>query len=359
MYKNEQRVIDALRGVAVFCVFFSHSDASSLATSKWLVESKEVLGVFGVYAFFAISGYLIWASAKRYLPKPFGLRIYFLHRATRLMPLYLTHLLMIVLLLDVVGSFWHPVVTIESIWRHLTFTQDLSPSVSRDINPVLWTLTHEVAFYIVVPLLFFVRDKIQAVTVFISGCILSFLAFNYDFGLFTSFFRVFFAFAAGIVLAESTDEDMFGYAVIFAIFSLGAEVFFPVQQVVIGFSAIACVALVLSRQGLAVTSSTPLLLITRPMALVGVISYSVYIWHYQLIGVAEYHNEWLRNNFQLWADSQLIRGIFFTGGVLAFSALSYALIERPGMGPLRRFIQSRILNSSNSAGRSVGRSRLL
>jgi len=83
-------ILDALRGIAALAVLLAHGDHNQLIPLDVLAISdvKGFLGKFGVGLFFILSGYLIWISARNTLPKPGGLKIYFVHRATRIYLLF-------------------------------------------------------------------------------------------------------------------------------------------------------------------------------------------------------------------------------------------------------------------------------
>jgi len=165
-------VIDALRGLAALAVLLSHGDHAHLIEISSLTQIKGYFGLFGVNLFFIVSGYLIWISASKTLPQPQGLTIYAVHRATRLMPLYYVNIFTALVLIPMIGSHFVPSFSIGSLLRHITFTQALLPPVSRDINPVLWTLTHEVIFYLIVPLLFLIlRGRWRIECLLVTGAL--------------------------------------------------------------------------------------------------------------------------------------------------------------------------------------------
>jgi len=96
-----------------------------------------------------------------------------------------------------------------------------------------------------------------------------------------------------------------------------------------------------------------------PLGWVGVVSYSLYIWHYLLLNVISFHSESIVSLLQLvgqetiWT-SGLYRGLGVLFLILLFSFISYWLIERPSMGVLRRFllelVQKQRLERSNEFG---------
>lgn len=340
---SESRNIEALRGLAALAVFFSHSDASHLATTKWLEANKDELGVFGVYLFFGISGCLIWRSASRCLPQPGGWAIYALHRITRIVPLYLVNIIFVIFALGAVGSIFVPTIDGESIIRHLTFTQSLTPSVSRAINPVLWTLTHEFLFYILTPVLFLLSYRLPSLVIAAALVALSGMSMSQDFGTFGPFFKVLYAFAVGIALADLKSHLLPWAAAILAGLAIVASVCSGRPEIVIGLGALSVLAFALCAFSTVATAQSVLGKLIAPLAFVGTVSYSLYIWHYLLISVAEYHMQFLNDHLPGWSSRGAARAIFFMSFVMFVSWVSYSLIERPAMGRMRRAIQSRML----------------
>lgn len=351
---SNNRNIEALRGLAALAVFFSHSDASHLATTPWLAANKEALGVFGVYLFFGISGYLIWQSASRCLPRPNGLVVYVLHRITRIVPLYLANIIFVIFALRVIGSNWIPVVTSESVFRHLFFTQSLVPSVSRALNPVLWTLTHEFLFYLLIPVIFPISYKVSPVLIATALGVVSMISTLYDFGFIGPFFQVLYAFAAGIALAGLRSSRMPWVCAILICISGFLAVYGSGSQLIISIGALAVLAIALSPIAVEVGRHPVIRRLMAPLALAGTISYSLYIWHYLLIGIVEYRMQFLIDHVPGWGSSGAVRGVLFTGFVIFVSWISYSLIERPAMGGMRQSIQSRILGRYSVTGASNG-----
>lgn len=82
-----------------------------------------------------------------------------MYRIARLVPLYLVNLFVFLAFIGYTGSKWVPSHDSWVILRHLVSSRYLYPYVSRDINPVLWTLTHEALFYAVAAVLFMVNIR--------------------------------------------------------------------------------------------------------------------------------------------------------------------------------------------------------
>lgn len=118
------------------------------------------LGHIGVYLFFILSGFLLaqpWIEANyrgKSLPK---LKQYFLLRVTRIVPAYYVAVGIVVVFLTpslVPKSMVYSPIGLFSVVAHLLFLQDLFPisSASFHIGGQFWTLTMEMLFYLILPL---------------------------------------------------------------------------------------------------------------------------------------------------------------------------------------------------------------
>jgi peptidoglycan/LPS O-acetylase OafA/YrhL len=149
--------VESLRAIAALAVVWGHVVAASLALNPalpsasdlGLIERIAYGGGFGVFFFFALTGYLLfWPFAKRYFGggDAIDLRRYGVNRALRILPLY--YAVVVIVLLFQAGN---PGL---GIWaRFLTFTETLSPGTAGRIVGPAWSLVVEVCFYILLPLL--------------------------------------------------------------------------------------------------------------------------------------------------------------------------------------------------------------
>lgn len=341
--------LEALRGGAALMVLVSHADHNGFVSLPELsvVQVKGFLGDFGVGLFFILSGFLIWKTAIKTLPRERGLRQYAVHRATRLMPLYYINVLAAAFLIPMWGSHFVPEVTFESLWRHITFTQDFSPQVSRSLNPVLWSLTHEMFFYVLVPVVFYLFPKRRLEWLSAIAILLSITSIRAYTGIFHSFATWFYLFVIGIVAAERVRERLpawFALLVVcvFAV-AVKAEVISSVRMVAMA-SAITVFICTLSIGDLRGSTSGFLTRVALwPLALVGTVSFSLYIWHYLLFNIVSFRLQeiygWLsQTDLQiLWLD-ELYRGISIIALSLMVAIVSYWLIEKPSMGILRQIL---------------------
>ncbi len=325
----QSHYLDVLRGIAALVVLVSHADHAGLLLLGLDSVQKVFLGRFGVYLFFILSGFLIWNSAQ-VIRRPTGLMTYGIHRVTRLLPLYLANIAFVVFVLPHLDSAYQPNVTLEVVLRHLTLTQSLNPSVSRDLNPVLWTLTHEALFYALVPLLLLVRVTLLP---WIGGLaiLLSWLP-----STFSQFLSVFHLFTVGILFAERRPAWACLSLIVFSLMQNTAQPY-AAQEI---WGRLAAGAMFAAAMAAPAAGKV----LSQPMRWVGKVSFSLYIWHYLLINILGTQTGWramYNATYGLSLDDGY-RGGIFLALALGISAVSYQLIERPGMGWLREKLLARM-----------------
>ncbi|MEV6306643.1 acyltransferase [Actinoplanes sp. NPDC051861] len=138
--------LDGLRAVAVLLVVYAHltryvfTDLRAV-TGEWLHA-----GTAGVMLFFLVSGYIIPASLER----RGDLRAFWLSRARRLFPLYLAVIAVLVPFAVTAGK-----AGTAGLAAHATMLPFLLGTPL--LTPVLWTLSFEMAFYLLVAGAFAVR----------------------------------------------------------------------------------------------------------------------------------------------------------------------------------------------------------
>ncbi|MDP9863808.1 MULTISPECIES: acyltransferase family protein [Streptosporangium] len=154
--------LDALRGPAALAVALHHS-AWTFIPGIWAEVDRRIdVGTWGVFVFFLVSGYIIPASLER----RGDLRAFWIGRAFRLLPLLLAAL-GLALLLAYVGVFaLHPGLGLRplplAVLGNVTMLQELL-GVPAVIN-VMWTLSYEMAFYLLAAGLFTVRQAHRSAT---------------------------------------------------------------------------------------------------------------------------------------------------------------------------------------------------
>jgi exopolysaccharide production protein ExoZ len=326
----QSHYLDVLRGVAALIVMVAHADHAGLMQIPMGTSVKVFLGRFGVYLFFILSGFLIWRSAQG-IRRVGGLMTYGIHRVTRLVPLYLVNIAFVVWALPHFDSAFQAQVTPEALVRHLTFTQGLNPSASRYLNPVLWTLTHEVIFYALVPLLLMLP---AAFLPLLGGLA---IVLSWTPSTVSTFLALFHLFTIGILVAERR--------IVWA--GLALLVFTAMQATGQPYAAEEITARLAAGGLFMVALVAPVRgrWLSAPLRWVGIVSFSLYIWHYLFINILGTQTG-LRALHTVsfgWSANDWIRGVLFVAMALGISAVSYHLIERPDMGPLRRWLMARLV----------------
>ncbi|MFE1289949.1 acyltransferase family protein [Streptomyces sp. NPDC058751] len=147
--------LDALRGIAALLVAVEHSSYSFMAEFRERLMPELNVGRYGVMVFFLVSGYVIPASLER----RGSIRAFWTGRAFRIYPLWAAVVGSAVALnlLGVahLGARFDGRDPVTVAAAHVTLLQELlgTPSVVL----VLWTLSYELAFYLLVVALFTVR----------------------------------------------------------------------------------------------------------------------------------------------------------------------------------------------------------
>jgi peptidoglycan/LPS O-acetylase OafA/YrhL len=106
------------------------------------------IGVLGLCVFFLLSGYLLtWTEEKRARTGTYSVRSYALRRALRLVPAYYVAILVVTLTWT-----WQNT-SVMDVLMHMSFLHTLNPYTSTTLDPAFWTLTSEIIFYMLVPFL--------------------------------------------------------------------------------------------------------------------------------------------------------------------------------------------------------------
>ena len=163
--------LDGVRGIAVLWVMAFHyavlapaSDPLVAAVSA--VPSLDGLvrnGYLGVDLFFLLSGFLLvlpWLARAERGERPPAARQFYRRRILRIVPAYYVHLaLLFAVILPLLGGwmYWRPDAYVVA-WNavaHGLFLQLTSPLTSGTlgVNGALWTLAIEAQFYLLLPLL--------------------------------------------------------------------------------------------------------------------------------------------------------------------------------------------------------------
>ncbi|NUW33867.1 acyltransferase [Nonomuraea sp. SMC257] len=142
--------LDALRGIAAMMVVAEHAFKFLLPEARSPVKAVFEPGWYGVLVFFLVSGYIVPASLER----TGSIRAFWISRLFRLYPLFGVCVAGVLLLMMAgwEAHIWWHVRPVSMAVGHLTMLQNLL-HVPNLVN-VLWTLSYEMGFYLLVTAMF-------------------------------------------------------------------------------------------------------------------------------------------------------------------------------------------------------------
>ncbi|MFI2034572.1 acyltransferase family protein [Streptomyces bottropensis] len=192
--------LDALRGIAALVVVFDHSSYSFMAEFRQELMPEFNTSRYGIMVFFLVSGYIIPASLER----RGCVRTFWIGRLFRIYPLWAAVVIgmMAAAALGVaeVRDFGGQNVAAVAA-AHLMLLQELLGT--PNLLLVLWTLSYEMAFYLLVVALFTVRLHQRSAAVAVTLAALAALSV-----------------AAGFVLPASALSDALGTGWLIALASV-------------------------------------------------------------------------------------------------------------------------------------------
>src|SRR5271156_1043128 len=332
-----QNNFDALRLIAAASVVFSHSFLIAEGTQdhEWLIRltgNQSILGLVGVFVFFAISGFLVTQSfeetgnAWRFLAK----------RALRIFPgLFVATLLSALVLAPLVTTLWPSTflsrpepyeyvvgnTLLDQTVHELPGVMFVNNPVGLEINGSLWTLRLEFAMYLMVLVLGVLRLLTVPIAILLLAFGMACLHFEmlYPLEKWGWFFQLLSGwgwlvgfFAAGMVLYKLRYTRVFdGRVALLALAGLVISV--PLRQFILLFPLFGCYLAL----WLALNPRLPVI----PAARFGDLSYGLYIYGWPVEAAVI----WLMGGRAMWWQVFAI-ALPITAG-LAF--LSWHLIERP------------------------------
>jgi peptidoglycan/LPS O-acetylase OafA/YrhL len=352
--------VDGMRAVACMMVLTYHTSQTSHLSSS----TAGMVSQFsrGVDIFMVLSGFCLFlpfvTRADRYSTKRF-----YGQRARRIFPAYYASLVYVValpVLLVVVykilkmPAHWQPFPGVGQWVTHLTFTQNFFTSTWSGMNGSLWTMSLEMQFYLLMPLLVFlyrrygVRSLIVPFAVSaVWNTVLALLwqdkGFNAAHFLWqaTAFGR-WAEFAAGMAaaiivtrvgptLSTRTADAIAAGGIVGVVLLLAFGDSLVVNDFSVFGYALAVGAILVGvscGQGLVARS-----LQLRPIAYIGLISYSFYLLHQP---TEWYFSQFMQrhglNGITLWV-AQMTVGL---AAVILIASISFRYLERPFLGSVQR-----------------------
>lgn len=146
--------LDILRAVAAWLVLLSHVAFWTGASAEGVIGGLSARGELGVAIFFALSAFLLSAPfVRRALGESvrWSPRTYLVRRAARIVPAYLLALLAVIAAAVVIGGAAAEVLDVPTVLVHLVIGQGWTDVTFQSFTQT-WSLTSEVTFYLLLPL---------------------------------------------------------------------------------------------------------------------------------------------------------------------------------------------------------------
>jgi peptidoglycan/LPS O-acetylase OafA/YrhL len=344
--------LDSLRGLAVVGVVCWH--VSRLSAPHYATNAVPIfywplgLGRLGVDVFFVLSGFLVirsWRSTRRRASSTLRAVADFANRrARRILPAYWCSLIVLLALIA------RPVLHSP---RHLlmffTLNEYLRFSLPAQVNVVYWSLSVEWHFYLLVPLAAWLMTRLGRWWVLLGCLFLSFMWWSHRppmqlpqgsiFGHLDQFIagaivgELVIAYANGArpAIVRFGQRKVFGAAALLAMIAIGTyhgstlgasrgNGFDPMLHPLFGLCAAGVILHLLTTVGHAWLEH-------RALRFVGLISYSLYLWHFPIL---EHGIPWARR--LTWLPEAIWLPVVIVGFVaiaVAVAVISYLLVERP------------------------------
>jgi peptidoglycan/LPS O-acetylase OafA/YrhL len=350
MFKGKSNLIsiDIVRAIAALGVYFYHSAIGSMLYKYLKIPLIKNIDAFGAtYAvplFFLISGYCIHLSNLKYIKseQPLPLIQYYKRRLLRIFPPYL-----VALLLSILINFYtkvHSQPTTNDLIIHLFCLQGFSVPYFNTINLVLWTITVEIAFYLIYPLFYYLRYKYSLNTAIISVFLISAINIIYlsleKAPTLPQFFWVgnlWFAWCVGAFIADKIYFDAnsikknnfkIAYLIIFTFFAFSffnnysfLSIPFYQFKILIWTGPL---VFIISKEGWLQKHNN---FFIKTLGFIGLSSYSLYLLHEPLISLKNYIiHAYLPKSLQL---PVLVLGILI---IPFITWLNYCIVEKPFIG---------------------------
>jgi peptidoglycan/LPS O-acetylase OafA/YrhL len=337
--------IDLLRAFAALGVFYYHNHAGSTIAKYTGLSFFRVTDAFGatfaVPLFFLISGYCIHASNIKYLKanRSLPLKEYYIRRFLRIYPAYFIALFVALAVNYFTLNNYRP--TNNDLLIHLFALQGFTTPYFNTINLVLWTISIEIAFYIIYPLFYYIRFKYNLNSALAFTFVISCISiFYYGYGNGVSLpqrfcvFNLWFAWCCGAFLADKKafnpgdlKKPVYLYFYLIILISCICLHYIPNKLNILSdqFNILfwtAPMLLILSRENWLRQKQN--LWLIKIAAAIGLSSYSLYLLHEPLISLKNFLvHKYFTTSFQL---AGVVIGIFI---IPVIAWVSYLYVEEP------------------------------
>ena len=336
---NYREDIDGLRAIAVLAVIFYHLGFPFISG-----------GFIGVDIFFVISGFLITQSIQHDLKNSnFTIKNFYIKRIRRIVPvLFVTTIITMIVALFVLPiedlkEFALSVTSVSLFGSNLFFWQHIDYfSVSAELKPLLhtWSLGIEEQFYIFFPIFMMWTATWRSKKVFIATVVFTFLSFALSASPFgashiqanfflpiTRFWELFMGVLLALFLSRDVElKSSRTLDNILALLGLGfiilPLILLDYNSVFPGINALYPVlgSVLIIYSGEKGESFLVSILSNKIVRYIGLISFSLYLWHWSIIAFAK---NIVLGEFSLGLQISMLLLTF------ALSALSYRFVEEP------------------------------
>jgi peptidoglycan/LPS O-acetylase OafA/YrhL len=333
--------LDALRGYAILDVVATH--AQSLVSDRpTILSSYATFGGFGVELFFVVSAFTLTESWRQ---RDDGAAAFYIRRFFRIAPAFWIAIGGYLLFPWWARSYWAPHgLTAGSVTLTALLLHGWSPETFNAVVPGDWSIAAEWGFYALFPLLMLLRSWQSAAAAAVMAAAMAVAIYEPAFVLVSSLYphapaylvrqmEVFwlpsclYVFAAGICAAHASHAIALPrlaatLEVIAALAILAASPFIPQLAALPALSP--AVAFVLLIHGLSLGGAP--WLVNRAVVRIGVVSFSIYLWHFAVItALRPFTINWPGLHGLTYALLYLLAVAL----AYALSECSYRLVERP------------------------------
>ncbi|MDE1902143.1 MAG: acyltransferase [Alphaproteobacteria bacterium] len=316
--------VDALRAIAALSVVLFHAlegDHIPIIYDRvpWLLQAIVSRANAGISIFFVLSGFVISHSLAGRALAVADVGRFMLKRSLRLDPPYWAAIAISCAIVLAKGL---PMFTAWQVAAHLIYVQDLLGF--EDISPIFWTLCLEVQFYFVFALLLLSRSRMLMIAAFLVSIPLSTVILWH--GLFTLLWYGFLLGVGAYFAANRLVKAWMFFT--YCLCLQGVAVAMNDQFMTVGVWTAIALYIVSLRQALTTAMNW------RWIQFVGMISYSLYLIHSPVTGVAfRLVNMTVGNGY----GAEVVGlAASLTGSILAAWAM-YQLIERPSIRIARHY----------------------
>lgn len=342
-------LLDGLRGLSILAVVWHHSSGELPFYANFFLH-----GYLGVDFFFILSGFLITflLIKERAATGVVSLKKFYIRRSLRIFPLYYTYLILLTILL----IFKDPA-RIEEIFDNFKYYFFYLSNFIPSDNPGQyfhrsWSLAVEEQFYLFWPLAFILLPR-ASLKLFVGAAILIIsvldcLTPNIIQGGYVDLLVPFRAILLGcflsLMLAESNMHRLFHkflsgqYSIAFAVLTFfcvvlisGAELS-GLEYIFVHLAAVSVIACAVLNESNKLASC----LKWKPLQLIGVVSYGIYILHSQFWGITDSIVKIIPVN--IVSESKITFFCVFTIVSLLAAVMSYKYYESFFLGLKKKYV---------------------